>query len=99
KLIEPDAASVAPSGRILAMVKHPIELGKGRVRGGVVRSVEERREAVDAVGDRAAEAGLRLLGAAEAGVPGPTGTRGGFVLLGREGEAPDRERLLGEVVA
>jgi 23S rRNA (cytidine1920-2'-O)/16S rRNA (cytidine1409-2'-O)-methyltransferase len=99
KLLAAVAACVAPEGRILAMVKPQFELGKGRVKGGVVRSREERREAVDAVVDEAAGLGLELLGAAEAGVPGPKGNREVFVLLGRDGEPADRERLLDEVVA
>ncbi len=99
KLLEPVACCVAPSGRILAMVKPQFELGKGRVKGGVVRSREERREAVDAVVDSAEALGLRLLGAAEAGVAGPKGNREVFVLLGREGEPAARQALLEEVVA
>jgi 23S rRNA (cytidine1920-2'-O)/16S rRNA (cytidine1409-2'-O)-methyltransferase len=99
KLLAAVAACVAPEGRILAMVKPQFELGKGRVKGGVVRSREERREAVDAVVDEAAGLGLALLGAAEAGVPGPKGNREVFVLLGAAGEPADRERLLDEAVA
>jgi 23S rRNA (cytidine1920-2'-O)/16S rRNA (cytidine1409-2'-O)-methyltransferase len=99
KLLEPVASCVARDGRLLAMVKPQFELGKGRVKGGVVRSPEERREAVDAVIDHAAGVGLGLLGAAEAGVPGPKGNREVFVLLGRGAEAAGRERLLDEVIA
>jgi 23S rRNA (cytidine1920-2'-O)/16S rRNA (cytidine1409-2'-O)-methyltransferase len=99
KLLAAVAACVAPEGRILAMVKPQFELGKGRVKGGVVRSREERREAVDAVVDEAAGLGLGLLGAAEAGVAGPKGNREVFVLLGAAGEPADRERLLDEAVA
>jgi 23S rRNA (cytidine1920-2'-O)/16S rRNA (cytidine1409-2'-O)-methyltransferase len=99
KLLEPVAACVAHEGRLLAMVKPQFELGKGRVKGGVVRAREERREAVDAVIDYAVGLGLALLGAAEAGVPGPKGNREVFVLLGRDGEAADRELLLDEVIA
>lgn len=99
KLLEPVASCLTPGGRVLAMVKPQFELGKGRVKGGVVRSREDRREAVDSVVDRAEELGMRLLGAAEAGVPGPKGNREVFVLVGAEGVPAEREPLLDEVVA
>ena len=61
------------------MVKPQFELGKGRVgKGGVVRSSEDRREAVRNVVAAAADLdlGLRLSGVAAAGVPGPEGQPG-----------------------
>jgi 23S rRNA (cytidine1920-2'-O)/16S rRNA (cytidine1409-2'-O)-methyltransferase len=99
KLLAAVASCLAPGGRILAMVKPQFELGKGRVKGGVVRALEERREAVDGVVDEAEGLGLGLLGAAEAGVPGPKGNREVFVLLGRGADAPDRRALIEEAVA
>ena len=100
KLLGPVASCVGADGEILAMVKPQFELGKGRVRGGVVRSSDERREAVESVVDAAAELDLTLLGAAEAGVPGPKGNREVFVRLGRgAGDAPaGREAIIGEAV-
>ena len=88
KLLGPVASCVSGGGELLAMVKPQFELGKGRVRGGVVRSAEERREAVEGVVAAAAELDLELLGAAEAGVPGPKGNREVFVRLGRGGGSP-----------
>ena len=83
KLLAPVASCVAAEGAILAMVKPQFELGKGRVKGGVVRSADERREAVTSVVAAAAEVGLGVRGVAEAGVPGPKGNREVFVLCDR----------------
>jgi 23S rRNA (cytidine1920-2'-O)/16S rRNA (cytidine1409-2'-O)-methyltransferase len=98
KLLAAVASCVRPEGRILAMVKPQFELGKGRVKGGVVRDLDERREAVEGVVAEAEGLGLKLLGAAEAGVPGPKGNREVFVLLGRAADAPDARALLEEAV-
>lgn len=87
KLLGPVATCVADDGSVLAMVKPQFELGKGRVKGGVVRSDAERREAVAAVVDAASGHGLALRGAGEAGVPGPKGNREVFIRLDR-GPAP-----------
>ena len=47
KVLGPVAAAIADDGEVLAMVKPQFELGKGRVgKGGVVRSSDDRREAV-----------------------------------------------------
>ena len=82
KLLGPVASVLAVPRRILAMVKPQFELGRGRVgKGGVVRSVEDRREAVALVASGAAELGLGLHGVAPAGVPGPKGNREVFVHL------------------
>jgi 23S rRNA (cytidine1920-2'-O)/16S rRNA (cytidine1409-2'-O)-methyltransferase len=99
KLLGAVASCLTPEGRILAMVKPQFELGKGRVKGGVVRALDERREAVEGVVDEAEGLGMGLLGAAEAGVPGPKGNREVFVLLARDGEAADRRALIEEAVA
>ncbi len=101
KLLRPVASCVAEDGVILAMVKPQFELGRGRVKGGVVRDVEERREAVEAVAAAAAELGLGLHGAAEAGVPGPKGNREVFVELRRSAVDSDRSRsdLIAAVVS
>jgi 23S rRNA (cytidine1920-2'-O)/16S rRNA (cytidine1409-2'-O)-methyltransferase len=86
KLLAPVASALAAPRRIVAMVKPQFELGRGRVgKGGVVRSPEGRREAVELVVAGAEEAGLALHGAAPAGVPGPKGNREVFVHLA---EAP-----------
>jgi 23S rRNA (cytidine1920-2'-O)/16S rRNA (cytidine1409-2'-O)-methyltransferase len=71
---------LAEGGRILALVKPQFELGKGRVgRGGVVRSADDRREALLSVAQAAGEAGLGVLGFASSGLPGPKGNRETFI--------------------
>jgi 23S rRNA (cytidine1920-2'-O)/16S rRNA (cytidine1409-2'-O)-methyltransferase len=73
----------------LAMVKPQFELGRGRVgKGGVVRDVELRREAVGGVAAAARELGASVLGYAPSGLPGPAGNRETFVWLG-EGGRPE----------
>ena len=100
KVLPPVAACLASGGEILALVKPQFELGRGRVRGGVVRAPEERREALLAVADSAREAGLAVLGFAASGVPGPKGNRETFVRLGTGGEGlDDPEAAVAEVEA
>ncbi|MCB0875626.1 MAG: TlyA family RNA methyltransferase [Solirubrobacterales bacterium] len=82
KVLGPVAAAIADDGEVLAMVKPQFELGRGRVgKGGVVRSVDDRREAVQGVIAAAADLGLAAKGIAAAGVPGPKGNREYFVRL------------------
>jgi 23S rRNA (cytidine1920-2'-O)/16S rRNA (cytidine1409-2'-O)-methyltransferase len=68
----------------LALVKPQFEVGRERVgRGGVVRSAEDRREALVAVGRATAREGpgAAVLGFAPSGLPGPAGNRESFVWL------------------
>ena len=86
KVLPAVSACAAPTGEILAMVKPQFELGRQRVgRGGVVRSGQDRREAVVAVADFASGLGLSLLGVVPSGLPGPKGNRETFLGLGRSG--------------
>jgi 23S rRNA (cytidine1920-2'-O)/16S rRNA (cytidine1409-2'-O)-methyltransferase len=89
KVLPALAACLAPGGEILALVKPQFELGRGRVRGGVVRSASERREALQAVADAAHGIGLRVRGFAGSGLPGPKGNRETFIRCAVEGEEPD----------
>ncbi|MGH2712383.1 MAG: TlyA family RNA methyltransferase, partial [Thermoleophilaceae bacterium] len=64
----------------LALVKPQFEAGRERVgRGGVVRSPEDRRDALVSVGTWARDAGFDVLGFASSGLPGPAGNRESFV--------------------
>jgi 23S rRNA (cytidine1920-2'-O)/16S rRNA (cytidine1409-2'-O)-methyltransferase len=86
--------SAAPAFDLLAMVKPQFEVGRERVgKGGVVRSADDRRAALVAVGEFArSELGLSVLGYAASGLPGPAGNRESFVWLaepGREGALKD----------
>ncbi len=85
----------------LAMVKPQFEVGRARVgKGGVVRSADDRREALLTVARAAADAGAAVLGFASSGLPGPKGNRESFVWLseaGRAASAVDLEALAREV--
>lgn len=95
KMVGAVADAMAPDGEILTMVKPQFELGRKRVgRGGVVRSPEDRREAVVAVADFGRSIGLSLLGVAPTGLPGPKGNLETFVRFGRgDGGAADGASL------
>ena len=86
KVLPAVAACLTGNGEVLALVKPQFELGRGRVRGGVVRSPNERREALLAVARFARESGLAVTGFASSGLPGPKGNRETFVRLARRGE-------------
>ncbi len=67
---------------VLAMIKPQFELGRGRVgKGGVVRSAEDRREALVSVGTVARGLGAAVLGFYSSGLPGPKGNMETFVWL------------------
>jgi 23S rRNA (cytidine1920-2'-O)/16S rRNA (cytidine1409-2'-O)-methyltransferase len=80
---------LAPAGEILAMVKPQFELGRDRVRKGVVRDAADRREAVLGVADAVRDIGLPVRGFAASGLPGPKGNLETFVWCGGEGEGVD----------
>lgn len=100
KILDAVAATLAPGGEILAMVKPQFELGRKRVgRGGVVRDPDDRREAVAGIADFALGMGLNLLGVAPTGLPGPKGNLETFLRLGRSGEGAENGAALCEGVA
>jgi 23S rRNA (cytidine1920-2'-O)/16S rRNA (cytidine1409-2'-O)-methyltransferase len=67
----------------LAMVKPQFEVGRERIgKGGVVRDLELRREAVQAVADAAPAA---VMGSAPSALEGPSGNRETFLWLAEEG--------------
>ncbi len=99
KVIGPVVACLAPAGELLAMVKPQFELGRGRVRGGVVRDAGERREALAAVAGAVADAGLAVRGFAPSGLPGPKGNRETFIRAGRGGGLADVDTAIAEVDA
>ena len=100
KVLPAVARCLAPGGEVLALVKPQFELGRGRIgKGGVVRSAEDRREAIVAVGEAAAsELGLPIRGLASSGLPGPKGNRETFIWCGgRDREAGDLAAAVLEV--
>jgi 23S rRNA (cytidine1920-2'-O)/16S rRNA (cytidine1409-2'-O)-methyltransferase len=94
KVLPAVLGTAAPRFDCLALVKPQFEVGRERVgKGGVVRSADDRRAALVAVGEHA-RTGLdaAVLGYASSGLPGPAGNRESFVLLaetGRAGAASD----------
>jgi 23S rRNA (cytidine1920-2'-O)/16S rRNA (cytidine1409-2'-O)-methyltransferase len=85
----------------LALVKPQFEVGRERVgKGGVVRSADDRRSALIAVGESVRELGYSVLGYASSGLPGPAGNRETFAWIaeaGRAGAVDDVERAAREV--
>ena len=79
----------------LAMIKPQFEVGRERVgKGGVVRDVVARRDALVAVARFAAGLGAAVMGYASSGLPGPKGNRETFVWLAegsRAGAVADLE--------
>jgi 23S rRNA (cytidine1920-2'-O)/16S rRNA (cytidine1409-2'-O)-methyltransferase len=100
KVLPAVATCLTNHGEVLALVKPQFELGRGRVRGGVVRSIEERREAILSVARAARDAGLAVKGFAPSGLPGPKGNRETFIwcVVGSE-PIEDLEAAVGEVDA
>jgi 23S rRNA (cytidine1920-2'-O)/16S rRNA (cytidine1409-2'-O)-methyltransferase len=79
-------AAAAPTWDCLALVKPQFEVGRERVgKGGVVRSADDRRAALVAIGEWAVEQGHTVLGYASSGLPGPAGNRETFVWLAEAG--------------
>ncbi|HEX8958673.1 MAG TPA: TlyA family RNA methyltransferase, partial [Solirubrobacterales bacterium] len=87
KVLPAVARCLAPGGEALALVKPQFELGRERVRGGVVRGAADRREAILGVALAARELGLPVRGFASSELAGPKGNRESFVWCGGEGEA------------
>jgi 23S rRNA (cytidine1920-2'-O)/16S rRNA (cytidine1409-2'-O)-methyltransferase len=94
KLLGAVAACAAERFDCLALVKPQFEVGRERVgKGGVVRSADDRRDALIAVGRHVIDRlGLSVLGYASSGLPGPAGNRESFVWIaepGRDGAVAD----------
>ncbi len=80
-------ACLAPGWRAMVMVKPQFEVGRERVgSGGVVRDEAAREDAVRGVVAVVEEQGGRVIGTADAGVPGPKGNREVFVYAESDGE-------------
>jgi len=86
----PAVAECLPEGaQLLAMVKPQFELGRARVKAGVVRAPEDRREALITVASATRGLGLAVRGFASSELPGPKGNRETFVWATRGGEGLD----------
>lgn len=86
---------------LLALVKPQFEVGRDRVgKGGVVRSAEDRRSALIAVGRSIVGGGHAVLGYASSGLPGPAGNLETFVHAaeaGRPGAVEDLASVAGRI--
>jgi 23S rRNA (cytidine1920-2'-O)/16S rRNA (cytidine1409-2'-O)-methyltransferase len=95
KVLPAAFAAAASVWDCLALVKPQFEVGRELVgKGGVVRSADDRRAALAAVGEWAAAHGCAVLGYAASGLPGPAGNLETFVRLaeaGRPGAVADVE--------
>ena len=87
KVLPATLACAAPRFDCLALVKPQFEVGRERVgKGGVVRSPDDRRDALVGVGELARdELGLAVLGYASSGLPGPAGNRESFIWIAEAG--------------
>jgi 23S rRNA (cytidine1920-2'-O)/16S rRNA (cytidine1409-2'-O)-methyltransferase len=85
KVLPAVAQALAVDGDLLAMVKPQFELGRKRLKGGVVRDAGERREAVRIVAAAARQLGLAVRGFASSGLPGPKGNRETFMWSSKSG--------------
>jgi 23S rRNA (cytidine1920-2'-O)/16S rRNA (cytidine1409-2'-O)-methyltransferase len=80
KVLPAVAGCAAKRFDLLALVKPQFEVGPDRVgKGGVVRSPEDRLEALVRVGEAARALGLAVHGYCDSGLPGPAGNRESFI--------------------
>ena len=87
-------ACAAPEADFALMVKPQFEVGKGRVgAGGVVRSADDRADAVRTVAAAAAALGLGVLGVTASPLPGPSGNVEYFVWFRAGAPALDEAAL------
>jgi 23S rRNA (cytidine1920-2'-O)/16S rRNA (cytidine1409-2'-O)-methyltransferase len=86
KVLPAVASCLESGGEVLAMVKPQFELGRERVRKGVVHDPADRWEAILAVAHAAGELGLPVRGLASSSLPGPKGNRETFIWCGGRGE-------------
>ena len=100
KVLPAVLAVAAPCFDALVMVKPQFEVGRERVgKGGVVRDVAVRREALVAVARAAQALGAAVLGFAPSGLPGPKGNRETFAWLAEDDRAGALDDLEAAVAA
>jgi 23S rRNA (cytidine1920-2'-O)/16S rRNA (cytidine1409-2'-O)-methyltransferase len=94
KVLPAVLACAAPDFDCLALVKPQFEVGRERVgKGGVVRSPDDRRAALVAVGECVVALGYAVLGFASSELPGPAGNRESFVWIAPAVRAGAREAV------
>ncbi len=89
---------VVDDGDLCLMVKPQFEVGKDRVgKGGVVRGLDLRSDAVAAVARAAAERGWGARGVTTSPLPGPSGNVEYFLWIRRGDAEISEEQIAGEV--
>jgi 23S rRNA (cytidine1920-2'-O)/16S rRNA (cytidine1409-2'-O)-methyltransferase len=97
-VLDPLLSVTAPDGELALMVKPQFEVGKDRVgRGGVVRDLSLRAEAVQKVAEAAARRGWGAVAVTTSPLPGPSGNVEFFLLLRRGPATVDEEAIRAEV--
>ena len=81
-ILGPVAATLAPRGSIIALVKPQFEAGRGRTDHGVVRDPEIHREVLERTVESARRHGLGTRGVIASPITGPEGNREFLVHLG-----------------
>jgi 23S rRNA (cytidine1920-2'-O)/16S rRNA (cytidine1409-2'-O)-methyltransferase len=94
KVLPAVLGACAPAFDALVMVKPQFEVGRARLgKGGVVRDVALRREAIAAVAACARSLGAAVMGFAPSGLPGPAGNRETFAWLAEGSRAGALEHV------
>ncbi len=97
-VLDPLLSVTRDDGELALMVKPQFEVGKDRVgKGGVVRDLGLRAEAVTAIADLAAERGWGAVAVTVSPLPGPSGNVEFFLLLRRGPAAIGADDIRDEV--
>jgi 23S rRNA (cytidine1920-2'-O)/16S rRNA (cytidine1409-2'-O)-methyltransferase len=89
----------APGGDLVLMVKPQFEVGKDRLgKGGVVRDLGHRTDAVTAIAESAQRRGWGALAVTASPLPGPSGNVEFFLWLQRGATGVGRDAVEAEVV-
>jgi 23S rRNA (cytidine1920-2'-O)/16S rRNA (cytidine1409-2'-O)-methyltransferase len=95
-VLGPVAATLAPHGQIVALVKPQFEAGRGRTDHGVVRDPAIHREVLERTVARAIDLGLGTRAAIASPLTGPEGNREFLVHLARGPSCADLEKRVAE---
>ncbi len=97
-VLDPLLSILRPDGELALMVKPQFEVGKDRVgKGGVVRDLGLRAEAVTHIADLAASRGWGAVAVTVSPLPGPSGNVEFFLLLRKGDPAVGAEEIRAEV--
>lgn len=91
-VLGPVAATLAPAGQIVALVKPQFEAGRGRTDHGVVRDPTVHREVLERTVERASQVGLGTRAVIASPLTGPDGNREFLVHLAPGPSCADIEK-------